>query len=70
MLEVGGVMDAECQKSGEQGGTPRCSDDQYQHSECATLHMHLMNHQVYLLITRQDTPSHSSHSAKALWLSR
>ena len=70
MLEVGDVMDAVCQKSGEQGGARRCPDDRYQHSECMTLHMHLMNQQVYLLITRQDTPSHSSQCAKPLWLSR
>lgn len=55
MVEVGVVMDAVCQKSGEQGGVRRCPDDQYQHSECMTLHMHLMNQQFYLLITHQDT---------------
>lgn len=48
-------MDVVCQKSGEQGGAWRCLDDQYQHSECMTLHMHLMNQQFYLLITHQDT---------------
>lgn len=70
MVEVGGVMDVVCQKSGEQGGAWRCPDDQYWHSKCMTLHMHLMNQQFYLLITRQDSPSHSSHCAKASWLSR
>lgn len=55
MVEVGGVMDVVCQKSGEQGGAWRCPDDQYLHSECMTLHMHLMNRQFYLLITHQDT---------------
>ena len=29
MVEVGEVMDAVCQKSGEQGGAWRCLDDQY-----------------------------------------
>lgn len=66
MVEVGGVMDAVCQESGELGGAQRCPDNQYLHAECMTLHMHLMNQQVYLLITRQDTPSHSSQCAKSL----
>lgn len=69
-MEVGGVMDAVCQKSGEQGGAWRCPDNQYLQSECMTPHMHLMNQQVYLLITHQDTPSHSSHCGKSLWPSR
>lgn len=56
MVEVGGVMDVVCQKSGEEGGVWRCPRDQYWHSECMTLHMHLMNQQFYLLITRQNTP--------------
>lgn len=43
MVEVGGMMDVVCQKSGEQGGVRRCLGDQYKHSECMTLHMHLMN---------------------------
>lgn len=55
MVEVGAVMDAMCQKSGEWGGARRCPEDQYQHSVCVTLHMHLMNQQFYLLITHGGT---------------
>lgn len=34
MVEVGGVMDVVCQKSGERRGARRCPDDQYWHIEC------------------------------------
>lgn len=36
-------MDVVCHKSGERGGAPRRPHDQYLHTECMTLHMHLMN---------------------------
>lgn len=55
MVGLGVVMDAVCQKFGERGGAPRCPLDQYRHSECLTLHMHLMNRQFYLLITHLNT---------------
>lgn len=63
MVEVGGLMDVVCQKSGERGGARRCPVDQYSHRECMTLHMHLMNQQFYLLITHRDAHLHIPHTA-------
>ena len=63
MVEVGGVMDVVCQKSGERGGARRCPVDQYSHRECMTLHMHLMNQQFYLLITHRDAHLRIPHTA-------
>lgn len=37
------MMDAGCQKFGEQGAALDCLRDQYRRGECMTLHMHEMN---------------------------
>lgn len=68
MAERGVVMDAACQKfegSREVRGDVRSINTQ--HSECLTLHMHLMKRQFYLLITHL-APLHSTQRAKARWL--
>lgn len=70
MAERGVVMDAACQKfegSREVRGDVRSINTR--HSECLTLHMHLMKRQFYLLITHL-APSHSTQRAKPRWLPR